>query len=130
MTGTISILSVGAGDTTLSFDSSDPEERNRAKRIVQDMLKRGYAILIPVGEQNGEKIYRRAKAFDPDTCEYVIAGVPEPEGIRHGKKTRAEGKAKSGEAKPAAKGSGGGRRQRRVKAADVEAVAVGRTAGG
>jgi hypothetical protein len=130
MKGTIGILSVGAGDTTLTFDGNDPAELERAKRIVTDMLRRGYAILIPVGERDGEPIYRRAKAFDPKTCEYIIAGIPAdtiPESTVDGNQESAPEAA----SKPT---RGRGRRKKaptdRVAASSVNAVAVGRISGG
>lgn len=75
----LSILNVGEGDTKLTFDPDKPVERERAARIVTDMLRRGYAILIHAGEKDGEPIYRRAKRFDPKTCEYLIDGLSEAE---------------------------------------------------
>lgn len=113
MTGLVEILNVGEGDTKLTFDKDKPEERKRAARIVADMLKRGYALLVQVGKQDGEPIYRRAKAFDPETCEYIIAGGPDEE-INIG--TEAQKKK--------------ARKQRRVSADKTRAVSVGRTAGG
>lgn len=73
--GSVEILNVLEGDVKISFNAEDPEDIDKAKRIMQDMLKRGYCILIEVGKDDqGEALYRRAKAFDPATCEYVIAG--------------------------------------------------------
>ena len=69
MTGTVGILNVGAGDTKLSFDPKNPAERIRAARIVRDMLRRGYALLVEVAP--GE--YQRATDFDEARCEYIIA---------------------------------------------------------
>lgn len=77
--GEIGILNVGAGDTKLSFDKSNPEERKRAAKIVGDMLRRGYALLVQVGKRGGEPVFQRARAFDPKTCEYIIAGGPDEE---------------------------------------------------
>ena len=72
--GTVGVLNVGAGDTKLSFDPTNPAERIRAARIVKDMIRRGYALLIEV-EKNpqGEPVYKRATDFDENTCEYIIA---------------------------------------------------------
>lgn len=123
MTGEVGILNVGAGDTKLSFDKSNPAERDRAKRIVQDMLKRGYALLIEVGRRKGEPIYQRAHGFDPETCEYIILGGPD-EKVDIGMDPVAA------RAKPGPKGPTGPRRGRRVPADGTSAVAVGRVAGG
>lgn len=117
MNGTVGILNVGAGDTKLTFDKSKPVERKRAAGIVTDMLKKGFAILIQVGEKDGEPIYQRAKAFDPETCEYIIAGGPDEELNLSVKAPNPKLKRKPG-------------RPRRVDAAKTRAVSVGRTAGG
>lgn len=120
MTGEVGILNVGAGDTKLSFDKSNPVERDRAKRIVQDMLKRGYALLIEVGRRKGEPIYQRAHGFDPETSEYIIMGGPD-EDIEIGVDQQAKDLAAKTKKQ---------RTQRRVPADKVRAVAVGRVAGG
>lgn len=70
--GTVGILNVGDGDTKLSFDPKNPVERIRAARVVRDMLRRGYALLVEV-ERDGVKQFERATDFREDTCEYVIA---------------------------------------------------------
>lgn len=114
MKGEVGILNVGAGDTKLSFDPSKPKEVERAKRIVTDMLKRGFVLLIQVGEKDGEPLYQRAKSFNETTCEYIIAGDAEKEDGRSEEKARGNGR----------------RRDRAVPAASTRAVAVGRTAGG
>lgn len=72
MTESIGILNVGAGDTKLTFDKSNPAECIRAARIVKDMLRRGYALLIDTGKRKGGRpVYVRAKDFDEKTCEYI-----------------------------------------------------------
>lgn len=65
--GQMAILSVGRGDMKINFNSDDPEDVERARVIVQDMLQRGYMIFIEV---DGEQI--RVKDFDPKTDEYII----------------------------------------------------------
>lgn len=127
--GEIGILNVGAGDVKLSFDKNNPAERARAAKIMTEMFKRGYAILIQVGEQkrNGrmEPIYQRAHGFDPETCEYIIAGGPD-ETIDIGDLVRSESVEP-----PAKRGPGRPRKSEvRVEASRTRAVAVGRSAGG
>ena len=74
MSGTIGILNVGAGDTKLTFDPKNPSEVARTSRIVKDMLRRGYALLIEIGkDEKGEPKYARAKDFDEKHCEYIHA---------------------------------------------------------
>ena len=72
MKGEIGVLNVGAGDTKLSFDPKNPADCIRAARIVKDMIRRGYALLIEI-EENGEKINRRVHDFDETKFEYIIA---------------------------------------------------------
>ena len=132
MIGTVAILNVGAGDTKLSFDKSNPQERERAKRIVVDLLKRGYALLVQVGMKSGEPIYQRVRAFDPKRCEYVVAGGPDEAidiGKDHGKATKHEAPAADAAASvgPRRRGRPPGRR---VQAEGTRAVAVARSAGG
>ena len=49
--GQIGVLNVGAGDTKLSFDKNNPAEMIRSARIVTDMLRRGYALLVEVTDK-------------------------------------------------------------------------------
>ena len=136
--GQVGILNVGAGDTKLSFDKSNPAERIRAARIVRDMIRRGYALLVATGEEkDGRPQYRRALDFDEETCEYIIADFdPIQAGEEH------HGEEKQGVKEAAGKATGlddgvplvepkpkrGGRK--RVDAAGTNAVAVHRSAGG
>ncbi len=118
MTGTIGILNVGAGDTKLSFDPSQPDEVKRASAIVMDMLKRGYALLVEVGKDDKGPLYRRATGFDADTAEYIIAGAPDNLEVPSVKKPAAAPRRQSRRA------------ETRIPAAKTSAVAVARTAGG
>lgn len=119
MTGTIGILNVGAGDTKLSFDKNNPKERKRAAKIVDDMLKRGYAVFVQVGEKDGEPLYQRAHAFNPETCEYLIFGDPEDDDSEGPKNEQKSAPRRRTAATP-----------KRVAAEATRAVAVSRSAGG
>lgn len=119
MAGEVGILNVGAGDTKLSFDPSNPAEVARAAQVVQDMLRRGFALLVQVGENEKGPLYQRALDFDPKTAEYIIAGNPE---------TMEEMSVKE-PASPAPRSRKAAPRQR-IPAAKTTAVAVARTAGG
>lgn len=119
MNGSVGILNVGAGDTKLTFDKSNPVERERAAKIVADMLKRGYALLVQIGTKKGEPVYRRAHAFDPKTCEYIVAGAPD-ETIDIGTEIARAEKPRRG--RPP--------KMHRLPAEFTRAVSVGRTAGG
>lgn len=123
MNGEVGVLNVGAGDTKLTFDKSKPKDRERAAVIVADMLRRGYSILVQVGTRKGEPVFQRAKAFDPKTCEYIIAGGPN-EHIDIGVEVPPAPTLKRGRGRP--------RKNPlvRVPAERTRAVSVGRNAGG
>lgn len=122
--GEIGILNVGCGDTKISFDPSNPQERIRAARIVTDMIKRGYSLLVAVPGSD-PVTYRRAYAFDENTCEYIIADQDALVAKEH---DDAEEKAQTDEAATVPTRKGG--RTKRVPAEKTRAVAVARTAGG
>lgn len=72
--GVLEILNVAAGDTKITFDKDNPQESIRARRIVTDMLRRGYALIVEV-ERGHEKKYERIQAFDEKRGEYIIADL-------------------------------------------------------
>lgn len=134
MTGIIGILNVGAGDTKLSFDPSNPQERIRAARIVRDMIRRGYALLVDTGVKDGagRPVYRRAYDFDEERCEYIIADFDPIAGQPEENADAAASPKSPAEASPETPGRQGrrGRPRKRVDAGAVHAVAVSRSAGG
>lgn len=117
--GTAAILNVGDGDTKLSFDPTRPEERARAAKIVAEMLRLGFSIMIEVDDGKGGKTFTRVKEFREDVCEYMISGGHDPDVAEVGQ-TQA---APAGKRKPA-------RKLRSVPAESTRAVAVARSAGG
>lgn len=140
MPGNIGILNVGAGDTKLVFDKSNPAECIRSGRIVTDMLRRGYALLIEVPDGNGGTMMVRAKEFDPNTNEYIIADLDPFQAAKADEAEQdeqpraapsAEGTGTEGQ-----EGGGAGPRRRgrpagvRVAASATSGVAVARSAGG
>jgi|GEM_PF-1875406 len=70
-TGCLEILNCQAGDTKLTFDTGNVSDTIRAKRIVTDMLRRGYALVVEI-ERDGKKAYERVQAFDEVKGEYLI----------------------------------------------------------
>lgn len=130
--GELAVLNVGTGDTKLTFDKSNPAETIRAERIVQDMLRRGYALLIEVKKK--EKVeYRRVKRFDPKTSEYIIADFDSAKaeaGADEESKGEGTGAAAAAPSEGTATGSKGKTRERRVAASSARGVAVAPTAGG
>jgi hypothetical protein len=131
MTGEVGILNVGAGDTKLVFDPKKPDEVARSAQIVKDMIRRGFVLLIEVGQDEKGPIYRRAHDFDEATAEYIIAGVASDESTTTEKPAHDEKPAS-----PPKKGRATAPRPRkrrtseRIPASSTRAVAVARTAGG
>jgi hypothetical protein len=124
MLGELAILNVGAGDTKLTFNPDNPAEVERSGGIVRDMIRRGFVLLVEIGRNEKGPIYQRAHDFDPETCEYIVAGSATPEESNE----QAEQIAA-----PPAKGRAPARRKagaRRIPAATSRAVAVARTSGG
>lgn len=121
--GGLAILNVGAGDTKLTFDKDKPVERERCARIVTDMLRRGYAILVEVGKKDGKPLYQSAQGFDPETCEYLIVGLPLEVELDIAAETEPDRPIKK-------KAKGGRPKSIRVPADKTPAVAVARSAGG
>jgi hypothetical protein len=136
--GTVGVLNVGAGDTKLSFDPTNPAERIRAARIVKDMIRRGYALLIEVEKSaQGEPVYQRATDFDENTCEYIIADfdpvtAAEADAKEEENDQATAAAAGSGvpEGKPARKYRKGQPTGSRFDAGKTRAVAVSQSAGG
>jgi hypothetical protein len=120
MVGEVGILNVGAGDTKLSFDPKKPKEVERASRIVSDMLRRGYAILVEAGRDDHGPLYRRAVKFDAETAEYIIIGEPE----------EASASVEESSSTPSRSPRGRKASTRRVPASRTNAVAVAPTSGG
>lgn len=137
MLGTIGVLNVGAGDTKLVFDKDNPADCIRAARIVRDMLRRGYALLIEV-EEGGKKTTKRVLDFKEDSFEYIIADF---DPVTAAKADTEEKENAEEAAQPSPKKAGGkipakggkkvaGPRTRAVSATSTRGVAVARTAGG
>lgn len=129
--GTVGVLNVGAGDIKLSFDPANPAERIRAARIVKDMLRRGYALLVE-REVDGKKAYQRAHDFDENTCEYILADFDPVAAAKADEEESADATdTDPAQAREAAHQKGTPRRGKsRVPAESTRAVSVGRTAGG
>lgn len=68
--GFLHVLNCGLGHMKLSFDTQDDTEVEKAKAMIQDMLKRGYTILIETEEGT-----ERVKEFDPQQGEYLVEGI-------------------------------------------------------
>lgn len=108
---TIEVLSIGRGDLTLTVGGTD-EDRERAKRMIADMLRAGYAIFVETDEGP-----RKVEAFDPNRMTYIVREET-PSGTPPGEQAGAKPKRARKTA------------TRKVPVAGSRATAVGRTAGG
>ena len=125
--GELSILNVGAGDVKISFDTANVAETIRASRIVRDMLRRGYALLVEV-ERDGEKKFERALDFNENTGCYIVADFdPITEDQKHGEGKQTEAGVPHLIAEAPAKPHS---RRKQVPARSTRAVAIARSAGG
>jgi hypothetical protein len=70
----IDVLNTGYGDFELRFDPNSPEDVQKAKETITDMLKRGYAIFVLQGKETF-----RVRKFDPDKNVYIIGSTPAEE---------------------------------------------------
>jgi hypothetical protein len=145
MIGELGILNVGTGDTKLSFDPNNPQDCIRAARIVKDMLRRGFALLVKVRDnEDGTPIYQRALDFDDTKYEYIIADFDPLEAAKvdQEEESRVEGAAVGTDQAQTPQGevvtgasapvSTTGKRSatKRIPAAKTSGVAVARSAGG
>ncbi|HEY8066558.1 MAG TPA: hypothetical protein VIF40_17815 [Methylosinus sp.] len=134
MAGQVGILNVGAGDTKLVFDPSNPADCIRAARVVKDMIRRGYALLVDTGKRDaGDRpIYARAKDFDETKFEYIIADFDPLIAAEEDANAEDESTAAQSDGAPGEKAKV--RKPRSVRKAipaeSVNAIAVARTAGG
>lgn len=66
--GHLDVLSVGRGHLKLTISEGDAVEIEKAKRIITDMLNRGYAIFVE--EPDGTT--KRVKRFDAKHMTYIV----------------------------------------------------------
>lgn len=129
--GSIGILSVGHGDTKLTFDPTNPAECIRAARIVKDMLRRGYALMIEVSQPNGTKTFTRVRDFDETKHEYIIADLdPEIAAAADAEEAAHEPTAETSAGESTPKAKRGRPRLKGVPASGARGVAIARSAGG
>lgn len=67
MSGELSVLSCGKGDIRITLNPGDEIECERAKRMINDMLRRGYILAIEVDGK-----LKKVDGFDDKTNEYII----------------------------------------------------------
>lgn len=109
----LEVLSVGKGDIKLIIDGNDPDEVDKARKVIEEMIQKGYGLFVET-----DKGLSRVKRFNPKRMTYVIAEVVD---------AAADGTddPASGPAKPRRK-----TRDRDIPVAGSKAKAIGRTAGG
>lgn len=113
---TLDVLNCTMGDMKFSFDSKDPQEVERARRCVQDMLRRGYVIFVET-----KKGLRKVTGFNAKNDTYIIADGPMTiEEPTDGQKPKAPEKAK----KTATA------KKRAIPARGAKGTAIAPTAGG
>jgi hypothetical protein len=117
MQGSLSILNTGAGDIEMKFNKDNQQEVDKAKEVITDMLRRGYAIFIE--DAMGETY--RVTEFDPQNNCYIIKDAPQDEPVEEAEQAPGEE-----EAAPAPKKRG----RKAVHVTEAKATAVGRSAGG
>lgn len=113
--GVLEVLSIGKGDLKLTVDSSNPQEREKARRLIEEMLAKGYGIYVET-----DRGPVRVKRFNPKRMTYIIVDEPDP--------AAEPSIAKQAPKRPAKKAAK--RATREVPVAGSRATAVGRTAGG
>lgn len=124
--GQLDVLSVGRGHLRLTVDEGDAMSMEKARRVITDMLARGFAIFVE--DEHGHN--HRVTGFDPDHMSYLIddtmATIPAAHAPAY---TEQHTTAPVDEPAPTPKRRG---RPPKVKVpvASAKATAVGRTAGG
>lgn len=104
--GMLEVLSIGKGDLKLMLDGSSPDDVEKAKALIEEMLRKGYSIFVET-----DKGPVRVKKFNPKRMTYIVGDEPE-----------------EGAAAPVP--SPKKRKERQVPVSGSRATAVGRTAGG
>lgn len=76
----LDVLNCGLGHLSINFDKEKPEEVDRAKKVIQDMLGRGYTIVIETYNQDTNKVEtHKVDRFDPKNDHYIITEPDERE---------------------------------------------------
>lgn len=112
----LSVLNCTMGDMKFSFDSKDPQEVERARRCVQDMLKRGYILFVET-----PKGLRKVTGFNAKNDTYIVADGPEAQ-----PQETTDVQDSKTKAAPAARKTRG----RPIAAKGAKATAIAPTAGG
>lgn len=82
----VEVLNAADGHLTVKV-GKDPKEHDQAKKVIGDMLKRGYAIFVELEDGTTARV----KKFDAKHEEYIVMDVPEtvtPKKAKKAKKTK------------------------------------------
>ena len=69
MNGSLSVLNCGRGDLYIQFEKGDRDGMERAREVIQDMLKRGYLLFVQMKDGTLRKVQR----FDGRQYAYVLS---------------------------------------------------------
>ncbi len=132
--GQLDVLNCGRGHLQIKFDKRDEDDRDKARRVIRDMLKRGYLLFVEIdGEQH------RVKEFDAERDEYILKDPVDVDGNEKIAETSVEFKDEQSWAKTAAGGEDQTKKshpplkeitRRRAKMQHHRATAIAPTAGG
>lgn len=119
--GQMDVLSVGRGHLRVTVDDKDPASLDSARRMIEDMLKRGFSIFVET-----DKGLRRVKKFNPARMTYLIDHVPDDEKLEQSRPADGVTPSPSGYIKK----KSGRTPKTEVKVSESKSTVVGRTAGG
>lgn len=122
--GMLEVLSVGKGDLKLTVSGSE-EEIEKGRRVIEEMLRKGYTIFVETDEGPA-----RVQEFNPKRMTYTIAEVPDGTELPTGPAPPAALTAGPPVAAPVKADKAKKVGKREVPVAGSKATAVGRTSGG
>lgn len=117
------VLSVGRGHLTLNITEGNEAEIDLARKVITDMMARGYAIFVE--DADGSAVYR-VKEFNPAKMVYIIDA---PDDAPDDTITIPEDVTPA-DTPPKASRRGRKKATKEVPVSGARATAVGRTAGG
>lgn len=107
--GVLEVLSIGKGDLKLTIGGDDPEDTEKARKLIEEMLHKGYSIFVET-----DKGPTRVKRFNPKRMTYIISEIVDEDTPQATKAKRTPPR----------------KRTTSVPVSGSRATAVGRTAGG
>src|SRR5450759_1215555 len=66
--GILDVLSIGKGDLRLTVGGDDPEDTDKARKLIEEMLRKGYSIFVETDQGT-----KRVKRFNPKRMTYISA---------------------------------------------------------